>query len=97
MMRYKLISGVSMVIDKGTDHNLICWLIKFLENHILYFHVIHLLRLHLRHKLVNRNTVKPVLRGHSKLDKTKILMTNGNLMKVKSIAESSKGSILHYF
>ena len=44
MMRYKLLSGVSMVIDKGTDLNLICWLIKFLENHILYFHVIHLLR-----------------------------------------------------
>ena len=38
-------------------------------------------------------TVKPVLSDHSKLDKTKILKTNGNLMKVKSIAES----ILQYF
>ena len=28
---------------------------------------------------------------------TKILMTNGSLMKVKSIAECSKGSILQYF
>ena len=27
-------------------------------------------------------TVKPVIRGHSKIDKTKILMTNGSLMKV---------------
>ena len=32
-------------------------------------------------------TVKPFLSGHSKIDKTKILMTNGSLMKVKSIAE----------
>ena len=42
-------------------------------------------------------TVKLVLSGHSKIDKTKILMTNGSLMKVKSIAECSKGSILQYF
>ena len=41
--------------------------------------------------------VKPVLNGHSKLDKTKILMTNGSLMKVKSIAECSPWSILQYF
>ena len=32
-------------------------------------------------------TVKPVKNGHSKIDKTKVLMTNGSLMKVKSIAE----------
>ena len=31
-------------------------------------------------------TVKPVLSGHSKIDKTKILMINGSLMKVESIA-----------
>ena len=31
-------------------------------------------------------TVKPVLSGHSKIDKTKILKTNGSLMKVESIA-----------
>ena len=35
------------------------------------------------------NTVKPVLSGHSKIDKTKILMTNGGIMKVESIAECS--------
>ena len=29
------------------------------------------------------STVKPVLRGHSKIDKMKILMTNGSLMKVE--------------
>ena len=28
------------------------------------------------------------------MDKTKVLMTNGSLMKVESIAECSKGSIL---
>ena len=37
--------------------------------------------------LVGDNTVKPVLSGHSKLDKTKVLKTNGSLMKVKGIAE----------
>ena len=34
-------------------------------------------------------TVKPVLSGHSKIDKTKVLMTNGSLMRVESIAECS--------
>ena len=33
--------------------------------------------------------VKPVLNGHSKIDKTKILMKNDSLMKVESIAEYS--------
>ena len=42
-------------------------------------------------------TVKPVLSGHSKIDKTKVLKTNGSLMKVESIAECSKVSILQYF
>ena len=32
-------------------------------------------------------TVKPVLSGHSKIDKTKVLNTNGSLMKVKSILQ----------
>ena len=32
-------------------------------------------------------TVKPVLSSHSKIDKTKVLKTNGSLMKVESIAE----------
>ena len=34
-----------------------------------------------------KNTVKPVLSGHSKIGKTKILMTNGSFIKVESIAE----------
>ena len=34
-------------------------------------------------------TVKPVLSYHSKIDKTKVLMTNGSLMKVESVAECS--------
>ena len=33
-------------------------------------------------------TVKPV-KGHSKIDKTKVLRTNGSLMKVEIIAECS--------
>ena len=39
-------------------------------------------------------TVKPVLSDDSKLDETKILVTNDSLMKVKNIAECSMGSIL---
>ena len=38
-------------------------------------------------------TVKPVLSGHSKTDKTKVFKTNGNLMKVESIAECSLGAL----
>ena len=33
--------------------------------------------------------VQPVLSGHSKIVKTKVLKTNGSLMKVESIAECS--------
>ena len=33
-------------------------------------------------------TVRPVKNGHSRIDKIKILMTNGSLMKVESIAEA---------
>ena len=36
-------------------------------------------------------TVKPVFSGHSKIDKTKVLKTNGSLIKVKSITECSLG------
>ena len=43
------------------------------------------------------NTVKPVLSGHLKIDKTKVLMENGSLMKVKSIVECSYWSILQSF
>ena len=42
-------------------------------------------------------TEKPVLNGLSKIDKTKVITTNGSLMKVKSIAECSPWSILQYF
>ena len=43
------------------------------------------------------NTVQPVLSSHSKIDKTLILMTNGSLVKVESIAECFPWSILQYF
>ena len=43
------------------------------------------------------HTVKPVQNDHSKIDKTKVLLTNGSLMQVKSIAECSPWSILQYF
>ena len=40
--------------------------------------------------------VKPVLNGHSKIDKTKIFMTNGSLMQVESIAECSHGAVFTF-
>ena len=45
--------------------------------------------------ILNTHTVKPVLSGHSKIDKTKILMTNGSLMKVECIAEFCNTFDLH--
>ena len=36
------------------------------------------------------STVTHVLSDHSKIDKIKVLMANGTLMKVKSIVECSK-------
>ena len=42
-------------------------------------------------------TVTPLLSHRSKIDKTKVLMTNGSLMKVERIAECSPWSILQYF
>ena len=45
--------------------------------------------------LIRAHTVKPVLSVHSKIDKTKILMTNVCLMQVESIAECSIWNIQH--
>ena len=42
-------------------------------------------------------TVKPVLSGNSKLDKTKALKTDGSLIQVKSIAECSLGAFCNTF
>ena len=44
-------------------------------------------------KVFLHSTVKPALSGQLQIDKTKILMTNGSLMKVESIAECSLRSI----
>ena len=50
-----------------------------------------------RFSIIFSNTVKPVLSGHSKIDKTKALKTNGSLMKVESIAECSLGAFCNTF
>ena len=42
-------------------------------------------------------TIKPVLRGYSKIDKRKVLKTNGSLMKVESIAECTLGAFCNTF
>ena len=44
-----------------------------------------------------KHTVKLVLSGLPKIDKTKVLMTNGSLMKVESIAECSLGAFCNTF
>ena len=49
------------------------------------------------HFFLQQYTVKPVLSGHSKIDKTKVLKTNGSLMKVESIAECSLGAFCNTF
>ena len=48
-------------------------------------------------KMLGPNTVKPVLSGHSKIDQTKVLKTNGSLMKVESIAECSLEAFCNTF
>ena len=50
--------------------------------------------LHCSPKYLLAGTVKPVLSGHSKIDKTKILLTKSSLMKVESIAECSHSAIV---
>ena len=40
-------------------------------------------------KIHEIHTVNPVLSGHLKIDKTKVLMENGSLMKVESSAKCS--------
>ena len=42
-------------------------------------------------------TVIPFLSGHSKIDKTKVLKTNGSLMKDENIAECSLGAFCNTF
>ena len=42
-------------------------------------------------------TVKPVLNGHLKIDKTKVLKANGRFMKVQGIAECSLGAFSNTF
>ena len=46
---------------------------------------------------VKAYTAKPVLSGHSKIGKTRVLKTNGSLMKVESIAECSKRAFCNTF
>ena len=46
---------------------------------------------------IKHSTVGTFLSNHSKIDKTKTLVTNGSLMKVESVAECSPWSILQNF
>ena len=49
------------------------------------------------HVRSSMNTVKPVLEGHSKIDKTKVFKTNGSLMQIESIAECFLGAFFNTF
>ena len=40
-------------------------------------------------KTISQSTEKPVLSGHSKMDNTKVLKTDGSLMQVESTPEFS--------
>ena len=51
-------------------------------------------RLHLARIAI---TVNPVLSGHLKINKTKVLKTDGSLMQVGSIAECSLGAFCNIF
>ena len=46
---------------------------------------------------LHRTESKTCLKQPLKKDKTKILITNGSLMKIESIAECSPWSIMQYF
>ena len=47
--------------------------------------------------LIIQTTVKPVLSGHSKIDKTQVFKTDGSLMQVESTAECSLGAFCNTF
>ena len=67
-----------------------------IKSHIKSLQVPHRLAKY-KMEVITMNYSKTCLKGHSKIDKTKILMTNGSLMKIKSIEECSPWSILQYF
>ena len=48
-------------------------------------------------KLLTPLIIKPVLSGHSKIEKNKVLKTGGSLMQVKSIAECSLEALCNTF
>ena len=68
-----------------------------LENIPILIQEVTLFELLLRQSQYQTHYSKTCLERPLKIDKTKILMTNGNLMKVESIAECSPWSILQYF
>ena len=74
-----------------------CTLIFLGESSVKFIYMWFTERVHRAFAGQTSTTEKPVLSGHSKIDKTKILMTNGSLMKVERIAECSLWSILKYF
>ena len=86
--------GRGEVTGQVQEWLLFYFLCKIKKNSMITLHTVKNLIIQ---TLIVRNTVKPVLSSHSKIDKTKILMTNGSLMKVESITECSLWSILQYF
>ena len=77
---------------------IVLWLIKHIDNKIQvksrHFSFVTIFGTKLLNSLhagkIFMIFFKLVLSGHSKIDKTKVLKTNGSLMQVKSIAQYSK-------
>ena len=74
------------------------------KNTIYYAHrLFHIQTYFLAHQFkhvrleLKRNEVKPILSGHSKVDKTKVLKSWGILMQLKSTEECSTRAFCHIF
>ena len=93
----KMLSADCCMYSKMCSKIILSWKPSLLDNAILYQNLMCWLKSMMVAPFIEMNIVKPVLSSQSKIDKTNILKANGSLMKVKSIAECSKGSILQYF
>ena len=71
--------------------------IKLQYSMVIVCEVNNFLKVKYRTNRTISGTVKPVLSGHSKIDKTKILMTKGSLMKSKVLQNAPLGAFCNTF
>ena len=85
------------------SHNIVSLQVPHVDQYLLVYSYFcqkcttALLRSDIRREYSQRKYSNTVLSGHSLIGKTKVLKTNGSLLKVESIAECSPWSILQYF